>query len=168
MELFTLQTPFFELVIRAALVYLFLLVILRISGKRELGEMSAMELVSIVMLGDALQNSMIGKDQSLVGGFIVVAVLVGLSNLTAYLGFKSKKFRRLAEGDPTLIVRNGKMLRKNMDAERLTKEDLLALLRGKGVESISEVKIAIMESSGTLSVITREDQSDSDPKKILT
>ncbi len=141
-----------NLIIRAIAVYLSVLLLLRISGKRQMGQMGPTEFVAILLISNAVQNSMNGGDNSLTGGLILATVLIILSALISYLTYRSKVFSSIFEGTPTLLVHKGKAIEKNLQKERLSLSDLLILLRKQGVHEIGEVGTAILESDGFLSL----------------
>ncbi|MBY0385020.1 DUF421 domain-containing protein [bacterium] len=156
-DLFHFQVPFLDLTIRSIVVYLFILILLRISGKRQMGQMSPTEFVAILLISNAVQNSMNGGDNSLVGGLLLALVLVSVSNLIAYLTYRSRFFSSVFEGTPTLLVHKGKVLTKNLHHERMTENELKVLLRKQGLHSLNEIETAILEADGTLSA-TKQDK----------
>lgn len=141
-----------NLLIRALSVYIFVLLLLRVSGKRQMGQMSPTEFVAILLISNAVQNSMNGGDNSLVGGLWLAAILIAVSTLISYLTYKSRIFSSIFEGTPTLLVHNGKLLKKNLSRERLSESELKALLRKQGVHEYQVLQSAILEADGTLSV----------------
>ena len=147
-----LSLPAWNLALRASVVYLSVLVLLRISGKRQLGQMAATEFVAILLISNAVQNAMNGGDSSLVGGVLLAAVLIFLSWLISLLTFKSRRFREVFEGTPILLVHKGKIIEKNLAHERITHSELRVLLRRQGIHDLHEIDSAILEAEGTLSV----------------
>ncbi len=154
-DLFHLNIQPLDLTIRALVVYLSILILLRISGKRQMGQMSAIEFVAILLISNAVQNSMNGGDNSLIGGLLLAAVLIGCSTLISYLTFRSNFFSKLFEGTPTLLIHKGKLIHKNLSRERLSESELKTLMRKQGVHSIHDVETAVLEADGSLS-ITKE------------
>ena len=146
-SLFSPSVSSLELMIRAVAVYGFILFLIRVSGKRQLGQLSAIEFVTILLISNAVQNAMNAGDNSLVGGMILSAVLVFLSTGIAILSFRHKRFRHWVEGTPTILIRRGEVIKPHLE-----KEKLVTLLRRQGVHKIHEVEIAILESDGSLSV----------------
>ena len=151
-NLFTFNLPALNLIVRAIVVYVSVLILLSISGKRQIGQMGPTEFVAILLISNAVQNSMNGGDNSLVGGLLLAFVLIMLSWIISYLTFKSSFFSSVFEGTPTLLVHKGKMITKHMHHERLSESDLRRLLRHQGIHSIDEIETAILEADGTLSV----------------
>jgi len=148
-----------ELVLRAILVYGFILFLIRISGKRQLGQLSAIEFVTILLISNAVQNAMNAGDNSLLGGMVLSAVLVMFSVGIAILSYRNRKIRRWVEGVPTLLVRHGEVIQPHLEKERLTHDELMTLLRRQGIHRIHEIETAILESDGSLSVTIKEKAS---------
>jgi len=146
-----------NLALRAALVYVAVLVLLRISGKKQIGQMGAVEFVTVLLISNAVQNSMNGGDNSLVGGLLLAATLIALSMAFARLSYWSRVFTTVFEGAPTLLIHEGALIAKSLRKELLTEREVHALLRKQGVHHIREVKNAILESDGTLSIVRYQD-----------
>ena len=151
--MWTLTLPWWEFVLRGLIVYLFLILILRLTGKRQIGQMSPFDLVLPLVLSNAVQNSMNGGDNSVAAGLILSVTLVGANWLTGYLTYRSKAAERLIEGSPQLLLHNGKIYEKALDDAQLTREELLSALRMQGCSDIAGVRAAILETDGTISVI---------------
>ena len=150
-----LSLPWWEFIERAVVVYIFLLVILRITGKRQVGQLAPFDLVLLLVLSNALQNSMNGGDNTVTGGIISAVTLIGLNWLLGYATFRSKKIGRFVEGRPQVIVHNGHVYRDIMQSERLTQDELDAAIRLAGCASIHDVHFAILENNGQISVRAR-------------
>ena len=150
-----------EVVLRTAIVYLFLVAALRLSGKREVAQMTVLELVVILVISDAVQNSMVGDNTSVYGGLIAVVTLLTLDFLLRTLSRRSKKVRDVIEGEPRLIVRDGRLLRHAINEEGLQVEDVQAAVREHGLSRIEDVRYAVLETNGTISVIPRDDGTSS-------
>jgi uncharacterized membrane protein YcaP (DUF421 family) len=155
---FHLDLPWFELVVRGTAVYVFVLVLLRITGKRQLGQMGATEFVAILLISNAVQNAMNGGDNSLGGGLVLATTLIAVSSLISYLTFRSRTCGVIFEGTPTLLIHNSKILHKNLGREHLTITDLKILLRKQGVHDLQEIATAILEADGSLSVTKIDDK----------
>jgi uncharacterized membrane protein YcaP (DUF421 family) len=147
--------PMWELVVRAAAVYVFLLALLRLTGKRQVGQLAPFDLVLLLVLSNAVQNSMNGGDNSLVGGLVSAATLVGLSFALGYATFRSKRIEAMVEGRPELIVHNGRVLAEALTRAQLTHHELDSALRQAGCSSVNEVQAAILENNGTVTVLRR-------------
>ena len=152
-----------EVFLRTALVYLFLVAVLRISGKRQVGQMSVLELVVILVISDAVQNSMVGENTTLWGGLVAVVTLVGLDLALKMMARRSKPLRAALEGEPRLLVRDGRLLERAIDAEGLESDEVRAAIRSHGLARVEDVRFAVLETDGSISVIPRDhDQTSSD------
>jgi uncharacterized membrane protein YcaP (DUF421 family) len=152
----TPELPVLDKVIRAAAVYFFLMVAFRLTGKRQLGQMSSFDLVVLLIISNVVQNAMIGNDNSITGGFIGAATVLLLNYAVARLVVSHKRFERLIEGSPTLLVHNGRVLEGNLRRELLTRDELMAALRRQGILSIEEVRVALLEETGAITAVKHE------------
>jgi uncharacterized membrane protein YcaP (DUF421 family) len=148
-----------EKLVRSVVVYLFLLVAFRLCGKRQLGQLSAFDLVVLLIISNVVQNAVIGNDNSLGGGLIGATAILLLNLVVAYVTFRFKRADRVVEHSPTLLVRHGRVLRDNLRRERLGPRDLRAALRHHGVVSIRDIRYAFLEEDGHVSVITGRPRS---------
>ena len=153
MSMWTVAVPVCELVFRAFVVYGFLLVLLRLTGKRQVGQLAPFDLVLLLVLSNAVQNSMNAGDNSLVGGLISAATLVGLNYGIGYATFRNKKLEALVEGQPEIIIHNGKVYEGVMRRAQLTHHELNAALRQAGCTCPEEVLAAVLENNGSISVV---------------
>jgi len=147
-----MTVPWWELVARALVVYMFLILLLRITGKRQIGQLSPFDLVLLLILSNAVQNSMNAGDNSLVGGLISAVTLVAVNYLVGLITFKSKKLEEIIEGRPQLLIHEGKLFEDVMTDAKLTRHELDSTLRQSGYFAIKDVKLAILEPNGTVSV----------------
>ncbi len=160
-----------EVVLRVALVYLFLVVVLRLSGKREVGQMSILELIVVLLISDAVQNSMVGENTSVWAGPVAVLTLLGLDYALNALMRRSRHLRKAIEGEPRLLIRDGQLLRKAMREEKLDVQEVETAVRAHGLARIDEVREAILETDGSISVIPKDEANkgtvgeDASPKK---
>jgi uncharacterized membrane protein YcaP (DUF421 family) len=143
-----------EKLLRSVVVYTFLLVAFRLSGKRQLGQLSAFDLVVLLIISNVVQNAVIGNDNSLGGGLLGATTILLLNLLVAYVTFRFRRADRVIEHSPTVLVRHGRILRDNLRRERLGPRDLRAALRHHGVISIRDIRYAFLEEDGHVSVIT--------------
>ena len=157
--MWTLAVPWWEFVARATIVYLFLLILLRVTGKRQVGQLAPFDLVLLLVLSNAVQNSMVGSDASLVGGLISAGTLIGLNYLVGTLTFRSRKAEEFIEGRPQVLIHDGKLSEDVMTSARLTHHELHAALRRAGCAHVEEVKLAMLENNGAISVMTRRSPS---------
>jgi uncharacterized membrane protein YcaP (DUF421 family) len=156
-SLFHSTLPMSEFVIRALAVYLFVLLMLRMGGKRQLAQMSPTEFVAVLLISNAVQNSMNGGDNSLVGGFVLALVLIIASTSISYLTFRSRKFRHIFEGVPTILIHCGKLIEKNLRKERISRDELTSMLRRQDVHHMDNIQEAILEPDGELTVLLKND-----------
>ena len=145
-----------EVVLRVAVVYLFLVVVLRISGKREVGQMSILELIVVLLISDAVQNSMVGDNTTVWAGPVAVLTLLGLDYSLNYLMRRSSGVRKAIEGEPRLLIRDGRLLRKALRDEKMDTAEVEAAVRAHGLARIDEVREAILETDGSISVIPKD------------
>jgi len=141
---------------RTAIVYLFLVVGLRVAGRREVGQLSIFDLVVLLVIADAVQNSMVGENVTLLGGLVAATVLIVLDLLLSIVTNRWKGVRRVVEGEPRMLIRDGVVFEKAMRAERLDRDELMAALRGHGVVDVGDVALAVLETNGSISVIPRQ------------
>jgi uncharacterized membrane protein YcaP (DUF421 family) len=154
-ELFGLSVPALELVIRGSATYWFLFLMFRFVLRRDIGSIGITDVLFVVIIADAAQNAMAGEYRSITDGFILIATIAAWNVLLDWLNFKFLTLRSVIEARPLLLVRNGSLVVHNFSKELLTQEEVLAKLRGQGVENIEDVKAAYLENDGTVSVIKR-------------
>lgn len=151
--------PWWEVILRSAVVYVFLLAILRITGKRQIGQLAPFDLVLLLVLSNAVQNSMTGGDNSLVGGLISAATLIALNFAVGYATFRSKRLEAIIEGRPEVLIHNGRLFQGVMARSKLTQHELEAALRLAGCADIRDCHSAILENNGAISVVQKKDKS---------
>jgi uncharacterized membrane protein YcaP (DUF421 family) len=142
-------------------VYVFLLTLLRVTGKRQVGQLAPFDLVLLLVLSNAVQNSMNAGDNSLAGGLLSATTLVGLNLLVGELTFRSKKIEAVVEGRPQILIHNGKLFTDVMTKARVTHHELDAALRQSACSCIEDVHTAILENNGCISVVPRQAKSAS-------
>jgi uncharacterized membrane protein YcaP (DUF421 family) len=148
----------FEIFLRGTIIYLALFLLLRLVLKREAGTIGITDLLVVVLLADAAQNAMAGDYKSITDGLILVATLVFWSYILEWLGYRFPRFQSLIHPPPLLLVKNGKMLPRNMRREFITEDELTSKIRLQGVEDITQVKKAYMEEDGRISVIQKDNK----------
>jgi uncharacterized membrane protein YcaP (DUF421 family) len=144
-----------EIVIRSALVFFFLLFLTRAMGKRELAQMSAFELVLLVVIGDLVQQGVTQEDMSVTGAVLAVGPIALLTLLFSWLGFRWKPAREMIAGIPVVVVRDGDILDEALSYERLTGDDVREAAREQGIGSLEDVEIGVLEPDGRFSFIVR-------------
>jgi uncharacterized membrane protein YcaP (DUF421 family) len=150
--MFDMSVPWWELVARGVVVYVFLIALLRLTGKRQIGKLSPFDLVLLLILSNAVQNSMSAGDNSLIGGLILATTLVAVNYLVGLITFKSKKLEAIIEGRPQVLIHNGKLYEEVMNEAKLTRQELDSTLRQSGYFEIKDIKLAILENNGTVTV----------------
>ncbi|HEX7252625.1 MAG TPA: YetF domain-containing protein [Thermoanaerobaculia bacterium] len=153
--MFQLAIPWFEFVLRAVVVYAFLLLLLRLTGKRQVGQLAPFDLVLLLVLSNAVQNSMNGGDNSLVGGLISAATLVLLNFAVGQATYRNKRLESLIEGRPQILVHNGKLYEDVLIRAQMTHHELNAALRRSGCATVQDVHMAVLENNGQISVTPR-------------
>jgi uncharacterized membrane protein YcaP (DUF421 family) len=146
-----------ELVVRAVAVYAFLLVALRLGGRRELGQLTSFDLILLLILSNAVQNSINAGDNSLTGGLVSAATLLVLNAVVGRAVYHWRWLERLVQGRPTRVITDGKVHRHALARERITLEELRSALRKQNIMHISDCKTAVLEPDGTFSAVHRED-----------
>jgi uncharacterized membrane protein YcaP (DUF421 family) len=144
-----------DIALRAILLYVFVIFVMRVTGRRELSSLSAVDLVLLVILGDAIQQGLTQDDYSVTGAMIAVATIASVQVLSSYLGFRSKRAKKVLEGLPIVILRDGKLLAENMRRERLTEDEVAEEMRGHEIASFDEVAWAILETNGQINFIKK-------------
>ena len=144
-----------DLVLRAVVVFAFLLVLTRVIGKRELGSLQPFDLILLIVLGDALQQGLTQDDYSLTGALLVVGTIAVLQVGVSWLGYRFPRVRPILEGDPIIVVQDGEVIQRNLDRERLTVGDIAEEARRQNIPHLSEVRFAILETSGSISFIKK-------------
>ncbi len=148
---------FEQLVVRSIVVYAFVLLLLRFTGKRQIGQLAPFDLVLLLMLSNAVQNALNGGDTSVAGGLLSATTLVALNSIVAVVTSKSKKAEAIIEGHPLVLIHNGKLYQTMMDQARLTHHELNSALRQAGCGCVEDVQYAVLENNGAISVVARKD-----------
>ena len=144
-------------VIRAAAVYLGLLVLFRLSGNRSIGQITAFDFVLLLIISEAIQQAIVTSDYSMTNAFLIVVTLVGLDIMMSLWKQRSARFEKILDGVPVLLIENGKMRNDVMKKERVDENDILCAAREMhGLERLDQIKHAIVESSGGISIIPKE------------
>ena len=145
-----------DLVVRTVFAFVLILVITRAVGRRELSSMEPFDLILLVVIGDLVQQGVTQSDNSLTGTTTVIVTMAALVVFTAWLSFRFARLRPVLEGEPTLLVADGEVLRDNLRRERMTVEELGAEARQQSIGSLAEIRYAVLESNGRISFITVE------------
>jgi uncharacterized membrane protein YcaP (DUF421 family) len=153
--MWNIAVPWWELIVRCVIVYAFLIFLLRISGKRQIGQLAPFDLVLLLVLSNSVQNSMNAGDNSLVGGLLSAGTLVGLNSLVGLITYRSKTLEALIEGRPQVLIHNGKIYENVMKRANLTHHELNSALRDAGCSCAAEVHLAVLENTGAISIVPR-------------
>ena len=145
-----------DIVIRSAVIFVFLWLVTRAMGKRELAELTVFELILLVTLGDLVQQGATQEDMSLTGAMLSVGTITLLVLGVSYVSFRSKRAARVAEGVPVLVVDDGRILRENLHVERVTVDELLESARSQGIAEVGDIRWGILEPDGKFSFIRRD------------
>jgi len=153
-----------EIVYRAAVLYLFLFFLMRVLGKKELGQMSAFELVLLLAMGDLVQQGVTQEDYSVIGAMLAIGTFGTLIMLASYVTYRFPRTRPALEGFPVVVVQEGKLREDVMRLERVTATEVREALREQGIEDLSKVRVGLFEADGKFSFFTEEDHEPAPDK----
>jgi uncharacterized membrane protein YcaP (DUF421 family) len=142
-----------QIVLRTGIIYLLVLIGVRLSGKREVGQMTPFDLTLLLLLSNSVQNAMTGPDTSLTGGAVAAFTLLVLNYVVAAVSGSNRRLRRLIEGEPSLLVHDGKIIESHMARERVSMDELHRALREHGINSCDQVALAVLEVDGSISCL---------------
>lgn len=146
--------PYFNVILSTATIYIFITVAFRIFGKKELAQLSVLDIVFVLLISNAVQNAMVGSDTSLLGGLIAACTLFILNYIFKYLLYRFRKFSHLIEGEPVILVLDGKVKDRNLRKMEISTDELIEAIHEHGVKSIRDVNIAILEVDGNISIMS--------------
>ena len=149
-----------EIVIRAATMFVIVWVITRVVGKRELGQLSAFELVLLVAIGDLIQQSVTQEDYSLTGGILVVATFAVLTVTLSYVSWRYPRTRPVIDGRPTVVLERGRPRDRVLRYERLPMDELMEAARSNGIRDLAEIQLAVLETNGSFTFFVRDERGD--------
>jgi uncharacterized membrane protein YcaP (DUF421 family) len=145
-----------DLVIRATVIFFVVLIVTRAVGRRELSSMEPFDLILLVVIGDLVQQGVTQSDNSVTGAVTVIATMAVLTMATAYLSFRFRRLRPLLEGDPVLLIADGRVLERNLRRQRMTTDELAAEARLQSIGSLSQIRYAVLESNGRVSFLKKD------------
>ena len=157
--MFSLDVSGWSIVLRTVIVYVALLLGLRLAGKREMGQMTPFDLVVILLIANAVQNAMVGPDTSVTGGLIAAGVLIVGNYGVAEGRERLPWLRRAVEGTPTLLINDGKLVREHLRREGLDEDEVLMAIREHGVADVKDVRMAVLETDGSISIVPAHAQT---------
>ena len=155
--MWNVSSSILEVALRTVIVYAVVLAGIRLTGKREVGQMASFELVLILLLANAVQNAMTGPDTSLAGGIVGACTLLLTNAIVTRVSSRSRKVRAALEGTPTVLVLKGSMVKKNMEKEHIVIEELEQVLREHGISAMNDVALAVLEVDGSISVLKNDE-----------
>ncbi|KAF1723550.1 DUF421 domain-containing protein [Pseudoxanthomonas japonensis] len=155
-EMFDLAMPWWAFVLRACLVYFLLLAMIRMTGKRTMGQFTPFDMLLVVLLGNAVQNALLGQDTSVGGGLLLAATLIALNWIVGLASARSPKVERWVEGSPVLLAREGQVYRDVLRRELISHEDLEKAMREAGCLDVADIQLAVLENNGHITVVTRQ------------
>lgn len=143
-----------DIVLRAAIAFVFIWTITRVVGRRELSSMEPFDLILLVVIGDLVQQGVTQSDYSMLGAVLVIVTFAVLTVTTSYLSFRFRRLRPLLEGEPLLLIENGRLIDANLRRERLTREEVEAKARLSQIADLADVRFAVLETNGQISFVT--------------
>jgi uncharacterized membrane protein YcaP (DUF421 family) len=155
-DMFQLALPVLEKVIRPCIIYIFLIVGLRLAGKRELAQINTFDLVVLLMLSNTVQNAIIGDDNSVAGGIIGATSLLVLNYMVVRFLFRRTRLDRFLEGSPVILIENGRVLHKHLERELISIQELTTVARKQGFRSLDDIQECILETGGSLVFIAKD------------
>ena len=158
-ELFQLSAPWWHFVLRGVAIYVLVMVLIRLSGKRAVGQFTPFDLILLILIGNAVQNGINGGDNSLTGAAIMATTLVALNWLVAFATSRSRKMEKVVEGVPVVLARRGKLYRDVLRRELVSEDDFKEALRMNNVADAEEVELALLETNGSISVVPKNKPS---------
>ncbi len=150
------QNGYVQIIISTVAVYLFIIIAIRLFGKKELSQLSVVDLVFILLISNSVQNAMVGSNSTLSGGLVAAGALFVVNYLFKEVLYHFPKFNRLVQGDTVLLIYKGKLIRKNVEKAKLTMDEIMEAIREHGVSKIEEVDLAVLEVDGNISVLSNE------------
>ena len=145
-----------DIALRALFLYAFVVFVMRVIGRRELSSLTAVDLVLLIVLGDAIQQGLTQDDYSVTGAVIAVSTIAVVQVGSSYLSFRSKRARKVIEGEPIVVIRDGKLIEGNLKRERLTDDEVAEEMRVQQIASFDEVQWAILETNGQISFVKKQ------------
>mgnify|MGYP002354573320 CR=1 FL=1 len=154
-DLFALSMPWWEFILRAVVVYVVVLTMVRVAGKRALGQFTPFDMLLLILLGNAVQNALLGQDTSLGGGLILAATLIVLNYFVGWVTTRSPAVERVIDGEPVVLARHGQVLHRVLQRELVSKADFARAMRDAGCENIDQVDLALLEINGHITFLRK-------------
>jgi uncharacterized membrane protein YcaP (DUF421 family) len=149
-----ISNPYINVAVSSAVIYIFITIAIRLFGKKELAQLSVFDIVFVLLISNSVQNAMVGSDTSLLGGIIAACTLFILNFLFKFLLYRSKGLAHIMEGEPIILITNGRVKDKNLRKVELTTDELIEAVHEHGVKSIRDVNLAMLEIDGNISIMS--------------
>ena len=158
-EMLHLAMPWWLFMLRACVVYFVLLAMIRASGKRTMGQFTPFDMLLVVLLGNAVQNALLGEDTSVAGGLLLAVTLISLNWIVGFVSARSEKVEALIEGSPVLLARDGNVYREVLRKELISRADFDRALREAGCIGVDDIRSAVLETNGHITIVAHSDKS---------
>ena len=155
------MNPILDIIIRSAAVYFFMMIALRLTGKKQLSQLNTTDVILILLISNAVQNAMVGPDTTLLGGLIAASVLFAINMIFKKLKFKFPGFKKLVEGEPVILIYKGVIKHQNCEKNGITEDELLQAIREHGSSEIEDIDSLILEADGNISVVSNNHKNHS-------
>jgi len=146
--------PILDIALRSVIIYSFIIIGIRLLGKREISQLSIVDLVFVLLISNSVQNAMVGPNTTLIGGLVAAGSLFIINQALGLLMFRSKKAQTFLEGSPSMLVYQGKIIYKHMKKAGITDLELEEAIREHGIEKVTQVDLAVLETDGNISVLS--------------
>ena len=156
MEMFELSAPWWHFVLRAVAIYVMVIVLMRLSGKRSVGQFTPFDLILLILVGNAVQNGLNGGDNSMTAALILAGTLISLNYGVAFVTSRFRSVEHLVEGEPMVLARDGVLFKEVLRRELVSEDDFHGALRKNNLASIEDVALALLETNGSISVVPKE------------
>lgn len=156
-DLLQLSAPWWHFVLRAVLIYVLVMTLIRISGKRAVGQFTPFDLVLLILIGNAVQNGLNGGDNSVTGAALLAACLIGLNYAVAFVVARNPRARALVEGQPVVLARDGQVFREVLRRELVSNADFHEAMREAGCNEIERIRLATLETNGRISILLADE-----------
>jgi len=153
--MWSLSVPWYEFIVRAVIIYVYLVVLLRLTGKRQVGQLAPFDLVLLLVISNTVQNAMNAGDNSVTAGLLLATTVVIANLIVAWATWRSKRLAGIVEGHPAVLIHNGILNDRMMARHRVTRHDMMAALRQAGVAELNDVHEALLENNGSITVVPR-------------
>ncbi len=166
-DLLQLSAPWWQFVLRAIVIYVMVMVLVRVSGKRAVGQFTPFDLVLLILIGNAVQNGLNGGDNSIAGAFILATTLIALNYGVAFATSRSQRVEHIVEGVPRVLARDGVLFKEVLSEELVSEADFLESLRMNNIGELKDVALALLETNGSISVISRQGDGEARAAKYI-